>query len=196
MKDQKTGIIILAAGSSSRLGQAKQLLKYEGKSLLQITLDAAKESHAGHKILVLGANYQEIESHLDTSGTEVLVNSNWENGMTSSLQLGLYFSTQIDDIEQIVVLLSDQPFVDSNLIDQLIQTQKSTQKGIVASHYANVNGVPVLFTKNYFSKIKQLKEQEGAKILLEKHGDDVASVDFPLGKIDIDTKGDYLDLIS
>lgn len=85
----KLGIIILAAGSSSRLGQPKQLLSYQHKSLLQHTIDAAKNIRDAIVVLILGGNYAAIAEQTGLSGLNVMYNADWEEGMSSSIRAGL-----------------------------------------------------------------------------------------------------------
>ena len=191
----KTGVLILAAGNSSRLGKPKQLLTYKGKGLLQITLDAAKHSKADKVAVVLGAHHQMIQEKLVTGQVELLINDQWEKGMSTSLQMGIAYFTEVFPVDRIVVLLCDQPFVDAELIKELLSTQTNTEQGIVCSRYGNAFGVPAVFTKNYFPKIMDLKGQEGAKKIIMGHIHDLEYVEFPKGNIDIDTEQDYLKLV-
>ncbi len=195
MNEGLTGIIILAAGKSSRLGQPKQLLKYKGRSLLQIALDAANRSQTDSNLLVLGANNKQISAELHPEQTEIIINDHWSEGMSSSLKLGLDHMIKNINIHGVIILLCDQPFVSVSLINNLIAIQRKSQKGIVAAQYGNVHGVPALFTKRYFPSIRNLSGQEGARKLLYEFEHDLAIVDFPKGNIDIDTIEDYKNLI-
>jgi molybdenum cofactor cytidylyltransferase len=195
METNKTALILLAAGESSRMGVPKQLLMYKNRSLLQISIDAAALSKTQYQLLVLGEKYAQILSEIKLGKMEVIVNSKWQKGMASTLKLGLEYVVEKGDFDQIVVILCDQPFITSELIDQLISTQNSTGKGIVACHYKETNGVPVLFTKKYYPELLKLNGQEGAKKIIYEHSNDLALVDFELGIIDIDTREDYRDLI-
>ena len=190
----KTGVIILAAGSSSRLGQAKQLLKYQGKTLLQKAILEAQSSQANSLIVVLGSDPELIKTGFDSDQIPYVINPNWEQGMASSIQAGLSFLLEKEQPEQILVMLCDQPFVDSNLLNQLIELQAKTSKGMVACTYSGTLGVPALFTQKYFRELLELKGTEGARVLFKKHSIDLNSIDFPKGSIDIDTPKD-LDLL-
>lgn len=86
--NRKTGVIILAAGSSSRLGYPKQLVKFKGKPLLQHSIDVVGSLNFDTKILVLGAKAAEIEKQLDLKNFSVVYNDNWEEGMSTSIKLG------------------------------------------------------------------------------------------------------------
>jgi len=192
MSGRSTGIIILAAGESSRLGQPKQLLKYRENTLLQIAIDAAEGAKAAYKLLILGADQEIIQKRIDLGSLSLTVNPAWEEGMSSSLKLGLQQLLELNpDLDQIITILSDQPFITSSLINALIETQASTGKGIVACRYEDTLGVPVLFDHKYFDEIMNLDGSDGAKKLIFKYSDDRETVYFPEGKIDIDTMEDY-----
>ena len=185
-----TGIIILAAGSSSRLGKPKQNLVYQGKTLLQRAIKAGLDSACEPVIIVLGANFDSIRATIKDSGVRIIYNQDWEEGMASSIRIGI---SQIQLLEpkttSVILMLCDQPFVDASLLNQLVQ--KKSVKRIVASSYDGITGAPVLFDAAYFDELLLLKGQEGAKKLLLKHPDDIDTASFPLGSIDIDTMEDY-----
>ncbi len=186
----KTGIILLAAGSSSRLGRAKQLIEFQGKTLIQKAIDEAKKSEANCLVVVLGSNPGLIQTGFDISSTPFIVNPDWQHGMSSSMQSGLRFLMEKEDVDQVVLMLCDQPFVDASLLDQLITAKETSGKGIVAAAYFNTLGVPALFDGRYFEDLFQLTGSEGAKKVIFKHQAEVHALDFPLGAVDLDTEED------
>ncbi len=193
----KTGIIILAAGSSSRLGRPKQLLNYKGKTLLQTVINEALETNCQPVIVVLGAHAKEITALHQYNEINMVINENWETGMASSIITGL--STIIKDnseVESIIIAVADQVFIKKSNFNNLIEKQKETGKNIIASTYAETMGTPVLFKKDYFEALLSLKGAEGAKKILKQYHQDVETVVFEHGGIDIDTETDYDNLIS
>jgi molybdenum cofactor cytidylyltransferase len=194
-KFPKTGIVILAAGNSSRLGRAKQLLEYKGDKLLQIAIDIAEESLSSVNMVVLGAYEDQIKKSIYFRSCEIVINENWSTGLSSSMKIGLSAMVENHAIDQILIMLSDQPFVNKDLLDLIINAQLESGKGIVACRYGNILGVPVLYTKRYFEELLHLKEKEGAKKVIINHLADCEIVDFEQGKIDIDTQEDYDDLL-
>jgi molybdenum cofactor cytidylyltransferase len=186
----KTGIILLAAGSSSRLGRAKQLIEIQGETLIQKAIDEANKSQANCLVVVLGANADLIQTGFDTSSTPFIVNPVWQQGMSSSMQLGLRFLMEKEEIDQVLLMLCDQPFVDASLLDQLITARETSGKGIVAAAYSNTLGVPALFEERYFEELLQLTGSEGAKKVIFNHQAEVHALDFPLGAVDLDTEED------
>lgn len=188
---KKIGVVILAAGGSLRLGQPKQLLNFRGKSLLENALMAAENSESCCTVVVLGGNENIIKEKLNFGQIPVISNSEWEKGMSGSLQLGLSYLQQKNTLDAILLMLADQPFVDDLLLNQLIEKFSTSNKGIVACAYNQTLGVPCLFSKTFFPKLLALTQQEGAKKIIQAHLQETEIVDFPLAAIDIDTWEDY-----
>ncbi len=183
--------IILAAGSSSRLGEPKQLLTNNGKTLVRQITETALSLQAGPVIVVLGANQARIQAELAGLPIQLAYNPNWQEGMASSLQTGLN-SLPDTAIDSFLVLLTDQPFVTPTLLQELIDTRRETNRGIVACQYGEADflGVPALFASRYRAAFMQLSGDVGARKLLKQHADDCAAVPFPLATVDLDTKQD------
>ncbi|MFD2941636.1 nucleotidyltransferase family protein [Flavobacterium notoginsengisoli] len=200
MKDKihnKTAIIILAAGNSSRLGRPKQLLLYKQSTLLKNTISEALKVENSFVIIVTGANSEIIEKDLTNVPITICFNTNWENGLSSSIVKGLSGLLHLNpDCKQCIFAVCDQPFVTSSIFEKLIKESHKTRKGIVTSAYSKTLGTPVLFHKKYFNELLELKGQEGAKKLIKKYSDDVVAIAFEKGSIDIDTEEDYFKLIS
>jgi len=187
-----TGIIILAAGSSSRLGTPKQNLVYRGQTLLQRAVEVACSSVCKPVIVVLGANEDAIKPTIKTTPVTIIYNPDWHEGMASSIRLGVKeIQKSAPAVTSVILMLCDQPFVDVNLLNTLVEIKTTSEADIVASAYNNTIGVPVLFGSTYFDDLLSLRGQEGAKKLLMKHKEGVVSVPFPLGSVDIDTVEDY-----
>lgn len=193
----KTGIIILAAGSSSRLGRPKQLLDYKGKTLLQTVINEALKTNYNPVIVVLGAHAQEIAALHKHNQINIVINENWENGMASSIVAGISNMIKLNnEIESIIITVADQIFIKKRNFNHLIKKQKETGKNIIASAYDGTIGTPVLFKKDCFEALLSLKGTEGAKNILKQYPHDLETVFFERGEIDIDTETDYNNLIS
>jgi len=183
-----TGVIILAAGSSSRLGLPKQNLIYKGQTLLQRAIEAALATAYRPVITVLGANADVITPTISKKPARIIYNQDWEEGMASSIRLGISVMQKFNpETDAVILMLCDQPFVTTIVLNQLNHVKSG--KGIVASAYNETIGAPVLFDKIYFDELHSLKGHEGAKKLLLKYPDDVIAIPFPLGSID--TVEDY-----
>jgi molybdenum cofactor cytidylyltransferase len=191
-----TGIIILAAGGSSRFGDIKQLLPFNGKTLLQHVIDEAAKAGAQPIVVITGAHATRVSTSIADSNVNVVINENWQEGMASGIVAGVHNAVSLKDgVKKIIVAVCDQPFVTSALFEQLDQMQNKSGKSIVACTYADTIGTPALFTAKYFDHLLSLKGDEGAKKILKRYHEDVATVDFPKGEIDIDTQKDYENLV-
>ncbi len=190
-----TVIIILAAGSSSRMKEPKQLLVYKNQTLL-CHIIAEAESSLIPVIIVLGANEQKIKTAIEIQKAEIIVNQKWQNGMSSSIKTGLKKALEMDNkMQNCILAVCDQPYVSSLLFTELVNHKIKTGKKIIACSYADTLGTPCLFDKKYFDELMNLEGDHGAKKLLQKYAGDVASVAFEKGKIDVDTKKDYEELL-
>lgn len=192
----KYTIIILAAGRSARLGSPKQLLSYQGKNLLQHTIDAAHESQAGPIVVVLGSDMDEIAGRLDPIHLTIVKNPNWESGMASSVACGINTMNNLyPDTEAVILMVCDQPFVNAKLLKDLINKQEESGSSIVASSYENIQGTPALFHKKHFDELSALNGDTGARSLIKRYAESIEAIPFDLGSIDIDTIEDYRNLV-
>jgi molybdenum cofactor cytidylyltransferase len=190
------GIIILAAGKSNRLGSPKQLLKYKGKGLLQHTVEVAMSLHIDPVIIITGANASLIEKELINYPAKQVFNKNWVDGMASSIQCGLAFAEQIvPDLDGILIMVCDQPFVDEVLLKRLIEKQKHKGAPVTACTYEDIIGIPAIFHKSIFPELKRLQGDTGAKNIIRNNEDKIATIAFHKGEIDIDTSIDYENLL-
>jgi molybdenum cofactor cytidylyltransferase len=192
----KYGIIILAAGNSSRLGEPKQLLSYQSNSLIRNVVEQSQKIPQAIAMVVTGASADLIETELVGQHIFIRYNPAWSTGMASSIKTGVSeFLLLHPSLDALLITVCDQPFLRSEIMRSLIEEYNSTSKNIIASAYNNTLGTPVLFSKKYFTALQQLQGQEGAKKIIITHPEDVSSINFPSGEIDIDTKEDYNKLL-
>jgi len=189
--EKNTGVIILAAGSSSRLGQPKQLVKFRGKTLLQQTIDHADNFDFSPKILVLGANQDQITEQISLKNFQPVFNKGWNEGIASSLRVGITKAKILNtEIEHILILLSDQPFVSEELIKKLLESHSSVSNGITACKYGEAIGVPAIFSSHFFPDLLALEGDQGARKLIMKSQSEINIVPFLDGYFDVDTPED------
>ena len=189
---QHTAIVILAAGTSSRLGSPKQLLEYNGKTLLQHAIDTALATGCPKVMVVLGARADMLKLKLANQPIEILENKNWQEGMASSIRYALQNITIAGfQPESIIFMVCDQPYVTSSLLMSLVEKSVETGLPIIASGYDDKAGTPALFHKSMFPQLMDLKGDKGASALLAAQPEKVAIVPFPKGVTDIDTVADY-----
>jgi len=187
----RAGVIVLAAGNSSRLGRPKQLLPYRGKTLLAHTVSETLEAGLNPVVVVTGAFHTGVKKSLCGQSIDIIFNPAWEEGMASGIVAGLSNMLLLHpDVDAVIITVCDQPFISSALLSQLVSTFDMSGKGIIACAYADSVGTPVLFGHSYFEQLLALSGSEGAKKLLKQYPDDLATVAFPDGYIDIDTGED------
>jgi molybdenum cofactor cytidylyltransferase len=142
--------------------------------------------------VVLGANWAAIQTAIRNDVELTVVNPLWQEGMGSSIRTGVSaLLTKQPAIEEVIIMVADQPFVDAALLTALKEKRKETRKDIIACYYEERPGVPALFDARFFDNLLQLQGAEGAKKLFSMHHDSVAFVPFTRGNIDIDTMDDY-----
>lgn len=184
--------IILAAGSSSRMGQSKQMLVINGEKLLVKTIQTVLGSGVRKVIVVLGSNESAHRKLIEDLPVDIVYNPNWEKGMGSSIKQGLaHFASDQRPPEGIIILACDQPLLHSEHIQKLLDKYQETGKPVIASTYSGMPGVPVLFDRAYYNSLQALPDKEGAKKIILQNPSDVALVPFPGGEIDLDTMEDY-----
>ena len=190
------GIVILAAGASSRLGKPKQNLLFRGKTLLNHAIAVAKQTNCGPVVVITGAYIPDADYQKDSS-IYFVHNADWENGIASSISLGVNYFEKIDfNIKGIILMVCDQPYVTARLLIQMISDQYNTNKPIIACSYQDTLGTPVLFEKVYFEILTNLKGDEGAKRIIYENLESIKAIAFDKGHIDIDRQSEYDDLIA
>ncbi|KLT64331.1 NTP transferase domain-containing protein [Pedobacter sp. BMA] len=192
-----TGIIILAAGNSSRMGKPKQLLRYNGQMLLDIAVTAALNTAFRPIVVVLGAYAEEILGHSRHAAAVYAINPDWEQGMSSSIAFGLQTALAKNaQLENIIIMVADQVYISDSILNDLVNKSNTVQQNIITCTYAKTTGTPALFNKKYFGELLTLNGTNGAKGLIKQYIEDVASIPFEMGEIDIDTEKDYNNLIN
>ncbi len=183
--------ILLAAGESKRMGEPKLLMPFGRSTILEQTIDNLLNSAVSEVIVVLGYRAEEVMPKIGTKPVKLAINPIYHQGMSTSIITGLNL---IDDrAEAVMLVLADQPFVDSKIINRLIQQFYAHNKGIVIPAYQSKRGHPIIFAIKYKAELSGLKGDIGGRQLIEKHPEDVleVAVNSPSINIDIDTISDY-----
>ena len=188
----KIGVLILAAGASTRLGQPKQLLRLGEKTLLAQICETALSIENQRVVVVLGANCEAIKPSIEHLPVKVVFNEKWAEGMGSSIACGMAHLPK--KTEAVLLLLCDQPFVTPIFLEKLVEKWSTSDCSIVASQYGDSFGPPTIFHQKLFGELAALSGQQGAKKLMEKHRAELLLVDFPEGEMDIDTPEDLTHL--
>ena len=187
--------IVLAAGQSSRMGRVKQLLPWQGTTLLGSVLARTRRSRLDELVLVLGCASEAIRQKVDLKGTLVVVNPDYARGQSTSIRAGL--AALSEDVQAAVFLLGDQPLVTTAIIDQIIDAYTRTKAPLVIPIHAGRRGNPVLIDRGLFPELMALEGDTGARVLFERYADSICEV--PVSDIgicrDIDTWEDYQRLL-
>jgi molybdenum cofactor cytidylyltransferase len=186
------GAVILAAGSSSRMGRPKQTLQFQGISLLRRATLAALDARCHPVVVVTGAHAELSCRELDQLDVHEAFNPDWETGMGSSVRAGIERLIGIDpDVAAAVLLLCDQPHVTANVVSSLLAAHHTTGKPLIASAYGDSFGVPALFSRTLFTELTQLAGSSGAKEIIKRHAWEAHFLPFAEGEVDVDTPDDY-----
>jgi molybdenum cofactor cytidylyltransferase len=188
------GAVVLAAGSSSRMGTPKQLLQFRGETLLRLAARAALGAGCRPVVVVTGAHAVRMREELRGLDVLEVVNALWETGMASSVRAGVSALME-SDASAVVLTLCDQPHVTSETIAALINEHQATGRPVVASGYGGGFGVPALFGRALFTELIQLEGQAGAKQVIKRHARGARFVSFPGGETDVDTPDDFARLL-
>lgn len=189
---------ILAAGSSSRMGRDnKLLLPVHGQPIINHVCNAVMKSKIKNVVVVTGYQHSQIEEILPETIDNVMYNEQWENGMASSISLGI--SSLPSTIDGNMVILGDMPLLTAEIIDMIFDKflENKGQK-IVYPIWRDVQCNPVIFPKKYFSEIRSLRGDQGCKVLIKKSLDSTIGVHVNSSEVsfDCDTMDDYSVLIS
>ncbi len=182
--------LILAAGSSSRLGQPKQLLSYQGSTLISNAIRNALNINVDCTV-VLGAHNEIIQKEMEHTPVSVSINTNWEEGIGNSLAFGMkQLLIEQPNLENILILLCDQIHITSHLLLKIKEAHFDSNNLITACKYGNSYGVPAIFNKALFPELLSLESDRGAKRIIAKHLERTTFIDFGKGNIDIDSEED------
>lgn len=176
--------IILAAGQSKRFGRCKQLANFNGKSLLNRTIDEVCGVIDGPTYVVVGASRADITPTIPHNA-EVVVNSDWTSGMGSSIAVGVAHAVLQQDLDGILIAVCDQIRVTREDYQHLCE--RFDGNSVVSAKYGSANGVPAIFPRSMFSSLKQLDGEIGARRILNKEALSLIEIPMEHAKFDVDT---------
>jgi len=191
MPEPSCAAVVLAAGASLRLGQAKQLLAIAGEPLLQRAVRIADEAGCQPIIVVLGFEADRMRSALNGVRVIVAVNEGWRAGMGSSMRCGVEAALRISPPpEDILLMVCDQIRLSPDVLRQLLRLRGLANHPITAARYSGRLGVPAVFSPIFFPDLLDVSGDEGARGILERNVALVGAVDFLEGELDLDTPDD------
>jgi len=184
----RTAGLVLAAGGSKRLGQAKQLLPYGGAPLLGHVLQTARGCPFDQLLCVVGGASAEVRRWVDLRGVEVVENIHYGEGCSSSIAAALEHISERCDV--LVLMLGDQPGVTVATVEALLARRGDAP--LAACAYSDGRGHPLAFARSTFSELATLHGDKGVWKLMDRFADDVVDVpvDGPI-PLDVDTWEDY-----
>ena len=182
-----TAILILAAGSSSRMGKVKQLLPYKHTTILGWAIEQAQTSIAEEVFCVLGANSESIKESIEEYKVTTVLNPDYKKGLSSSIACGI---KELLDKEAVLITLADQPMITNTYLNQLLDALHENPDKIIVSNYGTSVGVPAVFPKKYYGDLLLLEGDKGAKNFLNHRVSDSVKIG-TADLTDIDLPEDY-----
>ena len=189
--------IVLAAGAASRMGTAKQVLKWQGETLVGHAIRVARSAGCEPVVVVTGAHAEAVRRSVEPQGAIVAFNEAWRSGLAGSIRAGLArLLERAPGVEPVFLLLCDQPFVEASVLDRLGAALASSGLPAAACRYGGVLGAPALFRRSLFEELRTLRGDEGARSVLSRDPSRIAAVDFSPGNVDLDTPEDLARFIA
>ena len=185
--------VILSAGESTRMGSPKALLPVDGETFIERIVSALARTRVGKIIVVLGHDAQTLKRPIESLPVTILVNPDYQIGQLSSLQVAVRYLNGDKNCEGMLVHLVDHPYIDSALVDLMIERFHASKKLIVVPRYRGKRGHPVLFARRLFAELLDAPMDQGAKAVVNAHGADTLEIDTEEEgiAIDIDTPEEY-----
>jgi molybdenum cofactor cytidylyltransferase len=185
--------ILLAAGESKRMGRLKLLLKWGQGTIIEKSVDTLLASKIDELIVVLGYKAQAILRRLGSRKLKAVINHQYRMGMSTSIRWGL--GKVHSKSEAILIGLADQPFIETDLINHLIDVYLQNPHGIVLPSYRGKRGHPVILNRlRYQEEMGKLMGDVGCKPILNRHPEDILEVEVDSEGViaDIDSWGEYI----
>jgi len=186
LKHPSLSILIPAAGASKRLGQAKQLVQYKGRSLLQNAVELAASLSPLEIIVVTGAHAELIKESLDDDAVKWVDNPCWSEGMGGSIAIGARAVNPVSD--GLMILLCDQWRLETRDLQRLAQTWQSDPNRIVVAEAEGHYMPPVIFPSDCFEHLQALQGQKGARSLFKAFPERITAIFMQNAAFDLDTQ--------
>jgi molybdenum cofactor cytidylyltransferase len=182
--------ILLAAGTSSRMGRNKMLFELNGESILRGAARRALAAGLSPLLVVLGHEAEKSRGELDGLPCQIVINPNYEQGINSSLKSGI--SAVPAEAQAAVVMLADMPFVTPEMIAGLIDRYRSSEAPLVISDYEGVNAPPMLYDKSLFTELLAMTGEGCGRQVVKRHREEAEVLAWPVAALaDMDVPEDY-----
>ena len=187
----RVAAVVLAAGSSTRMGRNKLLLMLGGQAVVRRAVQAALDSGVDRVVVVLGHQADLVRAQLTGLACEVIVNADHERGVGTSLHAGIRAAGSADAV---VVLLADMPFVTAEMIRGVVERHRSTGARLVLSHYGDVQAPPTLYARALFEEVLAEPDERCGKRIARAHASEAEIASWPEAALrDLDVAEDYED---
>jgi molybdenum cofactor cytidylyltransferase len=185
--------ILLAAGTSSRMGSNKLLFDLGGESVLRGAARRALDGGLAPLFVVLGHQEEKARRELDGLPCRIVVNPKYEQGINSSLKAGVAALTALpEDVQAAMVMLADMPFVSAEMIAGLIARYRSTEAPLVISDYEGVNAPPMLYDRSLFGELQTMTGEGCGRQVVQRHRHEAEVLAWPAAALaDLDVPEDY-----
>jgi molybdenum cofactor cytidylyltransferase len=182
--------VVLAAGLSRRMGQAKLLMPVGGRAIVRYVVESVLAGGVDLVWVVTGPDVEPIEAALAGLEVQIAVNPAPEEGQASSLRAGI--AALPASVDAVLIALGDQPSLAPPIIPALLAARRTSPKLIVAPRYRDGQGNPVLFKREIFPELLRLTGDQGARPIIQKEPARVewVELDLPMPP-DVDTLDDY-----
>jgi molybdenum cofactor cytidylyltransferase len=186
----RVAAVVLAAGSSSRMGRNKLLLDLGGETMVRRAVRAAIGGGVDEVVVVLGHDEQLVRAELAGLPCTPVVNPDHAEGAGTSVRTGVRQVAAVADA--LVVVLADMPYVTAEMIATLVARYRETRAPLVASHYGAVQAPPTLYDRALFEELLSIPGERCAKQVVRRHEQEAAVVSWPESALrDVDVPADY-----
>ena len=185
--------VVLAAGSSSRMGRNKLLLELGGETVIRRAVRAAVDGGLDPVVVVLGHEAERVRAELSGLPFRPVLNPDHARGVGTSLQVGV--AEVPTSAAAIVVILADMPFVTASMIGAVVEQYRTTGLPVVVSRYGETEAPPTLFDRSLFAELLSITGERSAKQVARRHEHEAAVLAWPAEALrDLDVAGDYQDV--
>ena len=188
--DARVGVLLLAAGSSTRMGKNKMLMEIDGETVLRRAATTAVAAGFDPIVVVTGHEREHAEAEVDGLGCETVFNADHGTGIHTSVRAGI--DALPDGIDAVVIMLADMPFVSADMLRELIAAYRGSDAPLVISRYGGeVPAPPMLYDRTLFGELRVMQQRCGREVV-RRHRDEAQALEWPIEALaDIDTPDDF-----
>jgi molybdenum cofactor cytidylyltransferase len=186
----RVAAVVLAAGSSTRMGRNKLLLDLGGETMVRRVVRAAAAADLDEVLVVLGHEEARVRAELADLACTPVVNADHAQGAGTSIRTGIRYVAP--GTHAIVVVLADMPFVTGEMIATLARRYRVARPPLVVSHYGTVQAPPTLYDRALFGELLAIPDEQGGKEVARRHQREATIVTWPAAALrDVDVPADY-----